>query len=143
MDTEKTRIYNLRLYMFDVLNSLLEHDNYQINADFMSSDINNYSLDKLPVQSVVEKDIIGNVIKRDVYNFRSKKAYGSDVLNNLSNIGFFEALEDIIKENNDNGILPVIDGIQSIECLNCGSVSIAETKDAEFTIQIQITYMEV
>lgn len=137
-----TRIDSLRLYMFDVLKEILNSENYQINANFLSNDIENYSLDKLPVNSTVEKFINGVFINRDVYDFRSRKEYESDVMTNLSNIGFFEALEKKIKENNSNGILPKINGIQAIECLNCGAVSIAGTKNAEFTMQIQITYME-
>ena len=36
-------------------------------------------------------------------------------INNLKNIGFFEEFESIIKSNNDEGILPQIDNIESIE----------------------------
>ena len=44
--------------------------------------------------------------------------------------------------NNEKGILPNIKGIQSIQCLNCGSMNNANTNTAEFDIQIQITYKE-
>ena len=45
-------------------------------------------------------------------------------------------------KNNDNKILPDIKGIESISCLNCGTMNNANTNTAEFDIQIQITYRE-
>ena len=42
-----------------------------------------------------------------------------------------------------NGILPEIDGIESIECLNPGTMNNANTNTAELDIQIRITYREV
>ena len=69
-------------------------------------------------------------------------AYSQDTINNLLNIGFFEKFESIIKSNNKKGILPEINGIQNIECLNCGTMNSADTNTAEFDIQLQITYRE-
>ena len=43
-------------------------------------------------------------------------------------------------DNNENGVLPQIEGIESIQCLNCGTMNNAEKNTAEFDIQIQITY---
>ena len=78
----------------------------------------------------------------DVYSFRSRKLYSQDTINNLKNIGFFEQFENKIKSNNEEGILPNIDGIESIECLNCGTMNNADGNTAEFDIQIQITYRD-
>ena len=134
------RITELRNYLFTVLDDIRKDSNYQINADMLSNDIDNYSLDKIPVNAKVESWIIGPIICRDVFSFRSRVAYSQDVLNNLKNIGFFEKFEDKIKENNNNKILPNIEGVESIECLNCGTMNNADTNTAEFDIQLQITY---
>jgi hypothetical protein len=137
------RISKLREYLFTILDTMLNSTDYQINANMLANDINNYSLDKIPTSSTVEKWINGTEIHRDVYSFRSRCAYSQDTINNLKNVGFFETFEKIIKSNNNKGILPNIEGIQSIECLNCASMVSAETNTAEFDIQIQITYKEV
>ena len=108
----------------------------------LDNDINNYSLDKIPTASTVSKWVNGVEIHRDVYSFRSRMAYSQDTINNLLNIGFFEKFESIIKSNNKKGILPEINGIQNIECLNCGTMNSADTNTAEFDIQLQITYRE-
>ena len=142
MDYKETRISKLRTYLFSIIDTLATDKNYQINANMLSNDINNYSLDKIPTSSQVERWVTGLEIHRDVFSFRSRNAYSQDVINNLSNIGFFEKFESIIKSNNKKGVLPDIKGIESIECLNCGTMLSSDTNTAEFDIQIQITYRE-
>lgn len=140
MDYENTRISELRTYLFSIIDTLTANKNYQINANMLSNDIDNYSLDRIPTSSQVKKWINGLEIHRDVYSFKSRNAYSQDVINNLSNIGFFEKFENIVKSNNKKGVLPKIQGIESIECLNSGTMLTNETNTAEFDIQIQITY---
>lgn len=142
MEYSETRISKLRTYLFSIIDTLTTDKSYQINANMLDNDINNYSLDKIPTASTVSKWVNGVEIHRDVYSFRSRMAYSQDTINNLLNIGFFEKFESIIKSNNKKGILPEINGIQNIECLNCGTMNSADTNTAEFDIQIQITYRE-
>ena len=142
MNYDNTRIAKLRTYLFSIIDTLTTDKSYQINANMLDNDINNYSLDKIPTSSTIEKWVTGVEIHRDVYSFRSRMAYSQDTINNLLNIGFFEKFESIIKSNNKKGILPEINGIQNIECLNCGTMNSADTNTAEFDIQLQITYRE-
>ena len=142
MKYKDTRISKLRTYLFSIIDTLTTDKSYQINANMLDNDINNYSLDKIPTSSTIEKWVNGVEIHRDVYSFRSRMAYSQDTINNLLNIGFFEKFESIIKSNNKKGILPEINGIQNIECLNCGTMNSADTSTAEFDIQLQITYRE-
>ena len=143
MNVEDLRIRKLQQYLFGIINTLTTNRNYQINANMLSNKVGDYSLDKIPVQQEVEKWVIGVEIHRDVYSFRSRKSYSQDTINNLKNIGFFEEFERIIKSNNDEGILPEIENIESIECLNCGAmISNDDGKTGTFDIQIQITYRE-
>ena len=141
MNYSDKRITKLRDYLFTVFNTI-KTNKKQINANFLSNDINNYSLDKIPSEVVVSNWIIGGGIKKDLYSFRSRMAYSQDTINNLKNIGFFEDFERLINSNNKNGILPDIENIESIECLNCGTLNYADTNTAEFDIQIQITYRD-
>lgn len=140
MDYSQKRITKLRDYLFNILDTLIANNEYQINTNMLSNDINNYSLDKTPTETTVERWITGIEIHRDLFSFRSRMPYSQDVIVNLNNVGFFEDFEAKIKSNNENGILPEIDGIEKIECLNCGTMNYAETNTAEFDIQIQITY---
>ena len=143
IDVENTRIAKLGEYLETILEEL--NSKYRkINADFLGIEVNDYSLDKIPTASEVETWLTGTKICRDVYSFRSRNAYSSDRLSNLKNIGFFETFQKIINSNNDNGILPEIDNIESIECLNQGTFNSADAsgKTAVFDIQLQIVYRE-
>lgn len=136
-----TRAKSLIDYLYGIIDTLVNNTDYQIKANFLGNDVNSYSIDKLPTGSTEEKFITGIRIKRDIYTFRSRFKYTSDQAEELKNVGFFEKFEDLIEFNNDNKILPDIDGIQSIECLNCGSLRYASEKTCEMNIQIKITYV--
>ena len=135
------RIAKLREYLMGVIETLTKKK-YPINADMLSNKVDNYSLDKIPTETNVRKWIVGTGVHKDIYSFRSRMNYSQDTINNLRNIGFFEDFESLMKSNNKNGILPEIENIESIECLNCGTLNYADTNTAEFDIQIQITYRE-
>ncbi len=142
IDISNLRITKLRSYLMNIINDLVV--NYeQLNINFLSNEPDNYSLDKMPVEPQVEQWIIGNFLNRDVYSFRSRMNYSADVISNIENIGFYETFEKIIKQKNDANELPDIEGIQSIQCLNAGTMNNADTNTAEFDIQIQIEYREV
>lgn len=140
VSVEKTRVMNLRKYLIDIIDDLSGNKDYQINANMLSNNPNNYSLDKIPVASTIEKWIVGLEIHKDVYSFRSRMDYSQNTMDNLINIGFFEKFEEIILSNNKKKKLPEITGIESIECLNCGSMNKAESNTCEFDIQLQIKY---
>ena len=142
VNPDNSRIAKVRTYLFTILDTLLTDNKYQINANFLTNDINNYSLDRLPVDDNVEQWIIPIKKYREVYELRSRNSYGQEVMENLTNIGFFEEFEEIINSNNKKGILPDIEGIESIECLNVGALSIADTQTSIFAIQIQINYIK-
>lgn len=136
------RISKLAEYLVKVIADIAKKQ-IKINANMLSKNIDNYSLDKIPTESTIEKWINGTIIHKDVYSFRSRAEYNTDSINNLKNIGFFEKFESKISSNNKKGVLPNIKGIESIECLNTGTMVSANTNTAEFDIQIQITYREV
>lgn len=141
MSYQDTKTSKLRDYLFNVINNLIEDRNYQINADMLSNNIDDYSLDKIPTSKSVENWITDDGLERVVYSFRSRKSYSTDTIVNLQNIGFFEDFESIIESNNKKGVLPDIDNIESIECLNPWTMlRNNDGHSAEFNIQIQITY---
>lgn len=143
INVNNTRIAKLGEYLETILEKL--NNKYKkINADFLGIEVNNYSLDKIPTASTIETWLTGTKLCKDVYSFRSRNAYSSDKLNNLKNIGFFEEFQSIINSNNDEGILPEIENIESIECLNQGTFNSADSsgKTAVFDIQLQIVYRE-
>ena len=132
-------IESVRNYLMPIIKDLNSNIK-NLNVDMLSEDVNSYSLEKIPSEPVEERWITGAAIYKEQYSLRSRNAYSQDTINNLNNIGFFERFQNKIEDNNEKGILPNIDGIESIECLNCGTMLDANTNDAVFDIQIQITY---
>lgn len=141
IEVSNLRVTKLRAYLMDIITELIGQYG-EMNINFLSDEPNNYSLDKIPVVTEVLRWITGDVLYRDVYSFRSRMNYSADTMTNIENIGFYETFEKIIRQKNDNNDLPDINGIQSISCLNCGSLNNANTNTAEFDIQIQIEYRE-
>lgn len=141
IEVSNLRVTKLRAYLMDIITELIGQYG-EMNINFLSNEPNNYSLDKIPVVTEVQKWIIGDTLYRDVYSFRSRMNYSADTMTNIENIGFYETFEKIIKQKNDSNDLPDIQGIQSISCLNCGTLNRANTNTAEFDIQIQIEYRE-
>ena len=142
IEVSNLRVTKLRAYLMNVITELIGQYG-EMNINFLSNEPNNYSLDKIPVNPTTEEWIVGSRLKRDVYSFRSRMNYSADTMSNIENIGFYETFEKLIEEKNNNNVLPEIDGIQSISCLNCGTMNNANTNTAEFDIQIQIEYREV
>ena len=140
MSYENKRITKLRAYLIEIIDTLVQDNKYELNANMLSNEANRYSLDKIPTQSTVEKWVFGMEVHKDVFTFRGRFNYTADTINNLENIGFFEDFERIIKQKNKNKDLPEIEGIESIECLNAGTLNSASANTAEFDIQIQIKY---
>lgn len=139
IEVSDLRVSKLRVYLMNIISSLNEQYQ-QVNINFLSNEPDNYSLDKIPTESTIEKWIIGDILHKDVFNFRSRMNYSADTISNIENIGFFETFEKIIYNNNEQNILPDIQGIENIQCLNCGTMNNANTNTAEFGIQIQINY---
>jgi hypothetical protein len=75
VDTTELRVTKLRAYLISIIDMLLTDTRYSINANMLSADPNNYSLDKIPVDKSVEKWITGDEIHRDVFSFRSRNNY--------------------------------------------------------------------
>ena len=141
MEVNDLRVMKLRTYLMSIIAEINE-EYQQLNVNFLSNDVNNYSLDKIPTEPQVEQWILGASIKRDLYSFRSRMNYSADTISNIENIGFYETFEKKIEERNKANILPDIDNIESVMCLNCGSMVNATTNTAEFDIQIEIDYRD-
>ena len=114
------------------------HDG-KIGVDYLDNEIA-YSIEPSPV-SPKERDFIdGSGIKQFVFIFASRDSYGQETIQNMLNTEFYEDFCDWIEENNMNGILPDIDGIETIECLSTGYAFQTGIDPARYQIQLRITY---
>ena len=131
------RIEKIRQYLIDI--DIIDED-YRINVDFLGENPTEFAIVPIPVDPILEKHVDGSSLRQYQFQLISCNDYGADVLQNMSNSKFYEDLYDLIELNNSKGILPDINGIESIECLNNGAILDATTNTARYSIQMKITY---
>lgn len=133
---EKSIISAIREY-FEKQNIL---KNKKVNIDFIKNNTNEYIIEPVPIEPIYKQYVDGKAIRQYVFQFSSLNYLTSEVINNLLNSEFYENFSKIIEENNKKGILPKIEGIQSIECLNIGTIENEEQNKAKYSIQMRILY---
>ena len=130
-------ISKIRQYLFDL--GIID-ENSNINVDFLSNKPIEYVIEPIPVEPVIRQYADGSSLRQFVFQFGSREYFGADVIQNMKNTEFYEDFSELIEDNNKKGVLPKINGIQSIECLNNGTINEDNTDNAKYVIQMRITY---
>ena len=130
-------ISKIRQYFFDL--GIID-ENSNINVDFLSNKPIEYVIEPIPVEPVIRQYADGSSLRQFVFQFGSREYFGADVIQNMKNTEFYEDFSELIEDNNKKGVLPKINGIQSIECLNNGTINEDNTNNAKYVIQMRITY---
>ena len=131
-------IEKIRDYFKSKVTLAKEFDN--ILVDFLGEDATSYSIEPIPVEPVLKSYADGGSLRQYVFQFGSREFYDNSVAQNINNLGFYEKFQEEIETNNKNGVLPEIIGIQSIECLNNGTIQDVQSGTAKYVIQMRITY---
>lgn len=130
-------ISKIRQYFFDL--GIID-ENSNINVDFLSNKPIEYVIEPIPVEPIIKPYKDGGSLRQFVFQFGSREYFGADVIQNMANTEFYEDFSELIEDNNKKGVLPKIKGIQSIECLNNGTINEDNTDNAKYVIQMRITY---
>ena len=130
-------VSEIRKYFFDL--GIID-ENSNINVDFLSNEPIEYVIEPIPIEPVIRQYADGSSLRQFVFQFGSREFYGADVIQNMRNTKFYEDFSALIEDNNKKGVLPKIKGIQSIECLNNGTINEDNTNNAKYVIQMRITY---
>ena len=128
----------LRDYFIE--HTTLEEGFKSILADFLGDDATDYTIETLPIEPILRQYADGSYLGQLTFQFGSREFYDDSDTQNIDNLGFYERFQKEIEYNNNNGILPEIEGIQSIECLSNGTIQDIENKTAKYIIQMRITY---
>ena len=121
---------------------ILAEEFNEILVDFLGKEATSYSIEPIPTDKVLRPYTDGGGLYQLVFQFGSKEFYDESLNQNIENLNFYERLQNEIEENNSKGILPEIDGIQSIECLNNGTIQDIQNGTAKYGIQMRITYIK-
>lgn len=111
-----------------------------ILVDFLGEEATTYTIEPIPVETIVTPYTDGGSLRQFVFQFGSREFYDNGVAQNIDNLDFYEKFQKEIETNNNNKVLPDIDGIQSIECTTGGVLDGAESGTAKYIIQMKITY---
>ena len=130
-------ISKIRQYFFEL--GIID-GNSNINVDFLSNEPIQYVIEPIPVEPIIKAYKDGGSLRQFVFQFGSREYFGADVIQNMANTEFYEDFSALIEDNNKKGVLPKINGIQSIECLNNGTINEDNTDNAKYVIQMRITY---
>lgn len=130
----------LRNYFIE--HTTLEEGFKNILADFLGDDATDYTIETIPIEPVLRQYADGSYLGQLTFQFGSREYYDNSENQNIDNLGFYERFQQEIEYNNEHGILPDIEGIQSIECLSNGTIQDVENKTAKYIIQMRITYIK-
>lgn len=120
----------------------LTHDFENILVDFLDKEAVNYTIEPIPTEYILKPYTDGSSLRQFVFQFSSREFYDESVAQQISNLGFYEKFQNEIERNNNRKIWPEIDGIQSIECLNYGTVQDIQTGTAKYSIQMRVIYYQ-
>lgn len=135
---QEVLVEKIRLYFDEHVSLATEFENILI--DFLDKEAITYTIEPIPTEYVLRPYSDGSSLRQFVFQFSSREFYDESVAQQISNLGFYEKFQNEIERNNNSRILPDIDGIQSIECLNYGTIQDIQPGTAKYGIQMRITY---
>ena len=140
MEDSKIIVEKLKDYFNQYVTLTEEFEN--ILVDFLGKEAVTYTIEPIPTEYILKPYTDGSSLRQFVFQFSSREFYDESVAQQISNLGFYEKFQNEIERNNNRKILPDIDGIQSIECLNYGTIQDIQTGTAKYSIQMRITYYQ-
>ena len=123
-------------------NVTLAEEFNNVLADFLEKEATTYTIEPVSVEPILKQYADGGSLNQYVFNFSSREFYDNSKAQNIRNLDFYDRFKSQIEYNNSRGILPEIDGIQSIECLTEGTIQDEENGTAKYAIQMRITYLK-
>jgi len=133
-------IEEIRKYFLEKVTLAEEFNN--ILADFLGEEATTYTIEPIPIEPKLRTYADGSYLGQLTFQFGSREFYDDSIAQNISNLDFYEKFQKEIEQNNLKGILPEIDGIQSIECLSNGTIQDVQNGVAKYVIQMRITYLK-
>lgn len=123
---------------------VLEADT-DLKVDYLAADAKQYSIETVPCKTVINQYADGSAKCQYLFIFASREPYSENEELNMSNLEFYERLEEWISEQNINSRLPKLPDNctpQSVKVLSSGYVMDNDTKTARYQIQCQLIYIK-
>lgn len=113
----------------------------EFNIDYLP-DSRSYSLDPIPSEPVYKEYVDGGKIYQFQYSFTSKEAYDGDARTMIDNSFFYQNLADWIERQDDEGLLPGLEGRQAISNTLMSSYYLfgSDADLAKYQVQLRLLY---
>ena len=111
-----------------------------INCDFLSDKIKNFSIEPTTCKPIVEEFLDGSYRAQFTFAFASRVSYSMNKMDNILNNDFGQKVMRLIKENNQNGTLPDINGIETIEVTGTPFAYQTSMNTARYQINMKVIY---
>ena len=118
--------------------------NDRFNANYLGADPTEYTIEDVPVVAVL-KQYLGGALKQKNYMIASRNSYGVDILDNIANSGFYDALSDWVQAQNKARNFPNMGTnkvVRNIKTTSTAYIFEAGADTARYQIPLQITYYE-
>ena len=117
----------------------------KVNVDFLPEDPTTYSIEQTPSEPIIKKHLDGTTDRQLTFVFACCMFYSDEMINNITNSGFFEQFQDWLFDNSEAGILPELkEGLipDRIEAISSGylyDIS-GDLTNARYQIQCRLLY---
>ncbi len=115
-------------------------------ADYLGKNATEYAVISVPSNLRYRENILGKMVLRESqeqnFIFAAKVPYGSDVQQNLDNLGFFQDVATWIQEQSLLGNLPEWDGgtVTAVSVSSTGAPMQTGSDAARYQFQIKVIY---
>ncbi len=120
-------------------------DGTRINVDYLPDEGMEYSIDTTPATEVVKTYTNGDTLRQYLFIIGSVNDYGSDVLQNIANSGFYEQLADWLEEQDDKENFPVLPKGMTptlIKAQSTGYLFTTSPNSGKYQIQCKLNYIQ-
>lgn len=118
----------------------------KISIDYLGHEAIEYSIDIPPFEKDYKPAYVdGGGLKQFVFIFGSREYYGTDVMQNLENSGFYNNLVEWVEAQNKLENLPLLTSgktAQRIEIDTPGYLFDSEERTARYQVQMRLVYYE-
>lgn len=117
----------------------------KLNVDYLPEKGIEYSIDTTPATETVKQYTDGSSIRQYLFVIRSVNDYGSDVLQNIANSGFFENLSAWLETQSRTGNFPELPEGKTpikIEAQSTGYLFTAGPDVGKYQIQCRLQYLQ-
>lgn len=116
-----------------------------VNIEYLTEDEKNYSIESVPIEPVLKRYLDGSEQKQFAFIFSSRESYGREVIENLSNCGFYEEFSEWLEECDRNKEVPDIGEnriVTSIRATTTPYVFDTSESTAKYQIQVVMKYYQ-